>query len=89
MHRNALCGLHTPIDEKHTFGLTCLDALFLESIPVPHEQEKECINVSRPGRTAMNNVIQQILPDAKHNFGIKCPSVLLVKSVLVKHELEK
>jgi hypothetical protein len=42
--------------QKHKFGITCPDVLFVESVPVPLEQEKRCIDVSRPGRTGINYV---------------------------------
>jgi hypothetical protein len=42
--------------KKQMCGVTCLDALFPESILVPPEQEKYCVNVSRPGRTTANYV---------------------------------
>jgi hypothetical protein len=40
MHQNALCDLHIPADEKHTFGMTCLDTPFLQSVPGPPKLEK-------------------------------------------------
>jgi hypothetical protein len=39
-HRNALRGPQIIPDAKHKFGVTCPDALFAESAPVPHEHEK-------------------------------------------------
>jgi hypothetical protein len=42
--------------QKHTFGVTGPISLFVESIPVPPEHEKQCINISHPGRTKMHYV---------------------------------
>jgi hypothetical protein len=38
---------------KHKFTVLCLDALFVESVPVPPELEKWCIDVWCPGCTKM------------------------------------
>jgi hypothetical protein len=42
--------------EKHKFGITCLDMLFLESVLVPTETEKYCVDVLCPGHTTMHYV---------------------------------
>jgi hypothetical protein len=39
-HRNALSDRQILPDAKQKFGVTCPDALFVESVPVSHEQEK-------------------------------------------------
>jgi hypothetical protein len=35
--------------QKHKFGETCPVALFVESVPVPAEHEKYCVDVLHPG----------------------------------------
>jgi hypothetical protein len=39
-HRNALRDPQIPLDAKHKFLVMCLDAIFIESVPVPLEVEK-------------------------------------------------
>jgi hypothetical protein len=39
-HRNVLRDPQILPDAKHKFGGTCLNVLFVESIPIPHEDEK-------------------------------------------------
>jgi hypothetical protein len=40
--------------QKHMFGVTCPDALFVESLLVPPEHEQLCDDVSWPGCTGMH-----------------------------------
>jgi hypothetical protein len=40
--------------QKHKFGVMCPGALFVKSVSVQPEHEKECINVSWPGPTGMH-----------------------------------
>jgi hypothetical protein len=40
--------------QKHKFGITYPEALFVKSVPVPPEHEKLCVDVSRPRCTAMH-----------------------------------
>jgi hypothetical protein len=40
--------------KKHKYGVTCPDALFMETAPGPSEHEKYRVDVSRPGRTRMH-----------------------------------
>jgi hypothetical protein len=40
--------------KKHKYGVTCPDALFMETAPGPPEHEKYCVDVSWPGRTRMH-----------------------------------
>jgi hypothetical protein len=42
--------------QKQKFDITCPDALFVKSIPVPPDHEKECVDVSRAGCTGMHYV---------------------------------
>jgi hypothetical protein len=41
-------------NEEHKFGLTCSDALIVESVPIPPKHEKLSVNVSQLGRTEMH-----------------------------------
>jgi hypothetical protein len=64
--------------QKHNFGVTCLGVLFVESIPVPPENEKYCIDVSRPGHTRMHYVTRKSHWMEKHKFSVTCPSALFM-----------
>jgi hypothetical protein len=41
--------------QKHKFGITCPEALFIESVQVPPEHEK-CVDVTHPRCTRMHYV---------------------------------
>jgi hypothetical protein len=58
----------------------------VESIPVPPEHEKYCVDVSGPRRTGINYVTGRSHRMQKHKFTITCPDVLSVESVLVPIE---
>jgi hypothetical protein len=47
-HRIALRDPQIPSDGKHKLGVTYPDALLVESVPVLHEHENLCVEVSRP-----------------------------------------
>jgi hypothetical protein len=72
--------------QKHKFGVTCPNAPFIESIPVPTEHEKECVDVSLTGMHYMTCRSHRM---HKHKFTITCPDTLFVKSVPVPPEHEK
>jgi hypothetical protein len=74
--------------QKHKFSTTCPDAFVVESAPVPPEQEKWCVAVLRPGRTAMHYMTCRFNRMQKHNFGVMFPSMFFDESVPVppKHE---
>jgi hypothetical protein len=69
--------------KKHKFGVTCLVALFMESVLVPPEHEKLCINIWRNGMHYATHRSHQM---QKHKFGVTCPSTLFVVSVSVPPE---
>jgi hypothetical protein len=75
--------------QKHKFGETCPGTLFVESIPVPSENEKLCADVSCPKRTRMHYMNRRSHRKQKHTFGITCPDVLFVESVPVPQQLKK
>jgi hypothetical protein len=56
--------------QKHNFNVTCTDTLLMETALVPPKQEKYCIDVSRPRRTAMDYVTCRFQQVQKHKFGV-------------------
>jgi hypothetical protein len=66
--------------QKHKFDVTCPNALFMETTPVPLEREKQCVDVSRPGGTGMHYVIHRYHWMQKHKFGVSCPNAFLWNS---------
>jgi hypothetical protein len=75
--------------QKHKFSVTCPEVLFVEFIPVPHEDEKLCVDVSRPESTRMHYVTHRTHRMQKQMFGVTCPSALYVESVPVLLENKK
>jgi hypothetical protein len=75
--------------QKHMFGLMYLDMIFEESVPVPLEHEKLCVDVSHPGHTEMHYGTYKSPRMQKHTFGVMCPDIIFVESVLVPPEHEK
>jgi hypothetical protein len=61
----------------------------MESVPVPPEHEKYCVDVSHLGRTGMHYVTRRSHRMQKNKFGITSPEALFVKSLPVSPELEK
>jgi hypothetical protein len=74
--------------EKHKFGIMCPCALFVESVPVPPQQKKLCIDVSHTGHTGMHCITHNFHRMQKHKFSVMCPDVFFVESLPVapKHE---
>jgi hypothetical protein len=72
------CRLHKM--QKHKFGITCPDALFMEIALSPPEHEKYFIDVSHPERTGMHYVTQRSHQMQKHKFRVMCPTGLSIKS---------
>jgi hypothetical protein len=63
---------------KHKFGITCPDALFVESVPVTSENDKKCVDVLRPGCIGMNYVTHRAHRMQKYKFGVTCPARFLL-----------
>jgi hypothetical protein len=42
--------------QKYKFGITYLDALFMETAPSPPKLENYCVDVPHPGRTESHYV---------------------------------
>jgi hypothetical protein len=81
MHRNSLHDPHRSHQmQKHKFGVTCSDALFVESAPAPPKHEKLCIDISWPGRTGMHYVTRRSLRMQENKFGVMCPSVFFMEA---------
>jgi hypothetical protein len=74
--------------QKHMFSITCPDALFVESVPVPPEHVKYYVDVSRPILTGIHYVTSRSYRMQKHTFGVTCPATLFVESILVPLALE-
>jgi hypothetical protein len=75
--------------QKYKFGVTCPDALFMETALGPPEHEKKCVDVTCPEHTGMHYVTRKSHRMQKHKFGVTCLSALFVESVLVSPEHEK
>jgi hypothetical protein len=79
-HRNALCDLQVHRLEKHKFGIMCPRTLFVVSVPVPPEHEKECDHVSHPGCIEVHYVTDRSNKMQKHKFDVTCPGALLMET---------
>jgi uncharacterized membrane protein YsdA (DUF1294 family) len=75
--------------QKQKFNVTCDITIIVESVPVPPEHEKLCIDISRLGRTRMHYVTRISHRMQKQMFGVTCPDALFIKSVLVPPGHEK
>jgi hypothetical protein len=75
--------------QKHKFSITSPNVLFVESVPVPPEHEKYCIDVSCPGRNGIHYVNRRSHRMQKHKVGVMCPGALFVESILVPPEHKK
>jgi hypothetical protein len=64
----------------------CSGALFVQSVLVPPEHEKECNNVYTPECTGMHYVAHISHKIEKHVFGITCPRVIFMESLQVPPE---
>jgi hypothetical protein len=71
--------------QKHMFDIMYPDALFVETIPSPPEQEKLCIDVSCPGCTRTPYVAHRSQRMQKHKFDIMDPSAFLWKRHQAKY----
>jgi hypothetical protein len=60
--------------QKHKFGVMCTSVLFVESVPVPPQHKKLCIDVSHTGHTGMHCMTRKSHRMQKHKFSIMCPS---------------
>jgi hypothetical protein len=66
--------------QKHKFSVTCLDALFVESVPVAPEHENSALTFY--GLDTPECTTSPTDPAGyKKKFGLTCPVVLFVKSI--------
>jgi hypothetical protein len=79
MYQSALRDSHIALEEKHKFSVTCPESLFVESVPVPSEHEKYCVDISRIGRTRTDYVTHISHQMQKHKIHVMCPNTLLVE----------
>jgi hypothetical protein len=63
--------------QKHKFGETCPVTL-VESVPVPTEHEKYCVDVLRPRRNGRHYVTRRSNLMQKQKFILTCPILLFV-----------
>jgi hypothetical protein len=66
--------------QKHKFGVIYPGAPFVESILVPHEHTKLCLDVSCLGRTRMHYVTQRSYWMPKYKFSVTCPDALFMET---------
>jgi hypothetical protein len=66
--------------DKHKFGVTYPDTLFMEITPGPPEQEKECLNISLPIRTGMHYVTRISHRMQKQKPSIPCLGTLFIET---------
>jgi hypothetical protein len=88
-HRNALRDPQIQLDARHKFGLTCPGALFVESLPVPHEHEKIVHRCFMPRMHRMHYVTRISQWMQKRKFDVTCPVVLFMETAPVPIEHEK
>jgi hypothetical protein len=75
--------------QKHEYNITYPRVIFVNSVPVPLEHEKYCVDISWPGLTGMHYVTRRSHRIQKHKFGITRLGALFVSSVLVQPEHKK
>jgi hypothetical protein len=69
--------------QKNKFNISCPGAFFVQSVRVPPEHGKKCVDVSRPGCTRMHYMTMN------HMFGVTCSDALLLQFVPVPPDHEK
>jgi hypothetical protein len=75
--------------QNHKFGVTCSITLFLESVSVPPEHEKQRLHFSCPRHTGMHYITHITHQVQKHNFNIMFPDALFMETALGPREHEK
>jgi hypothetical protein len=83
MHRMHYVTRRSHGMQKHRFDVMCLDMFLVESIPVPPEYEKKCVDISHPRCTEIHYVTRRTHRMQKHTFGVTCPDMIFVESVPV------
>jgi hypothetical protein len=77
-HRNPLRDVQIPPDAKRKVQRNVGITFFVESIPVPPEHEKLCVDISCLGRTGVHYVTHRSHRMQKNKFSTMCPEVLFV-----------
>jgi hypothetical protein len=62
--------------QKYKFGVIVPARFFVESVPVPPEQEKKWFDVLGPRCTGMHYVTHRSHRMQSHKFGVTCPGAL-------------
>jgi hypothetical protein len=75
--------------QKCKFSVICPGALFVKCVPVPHEHEKLCVDVSWPGLSGKHYVTHRSPQMQKHKFNVMCQGASFIKAVSVPPEHEK
>jgi hypothetical protein len=75
--------------QKHKFGVMCPSVHFVESVPVPPEHKKWCVDAVQSGYTVMHYVTRISHWIQKHKFGAMCPDTHFMESVPGPLEFEK
>jgi hypothetical protein len=58
----------SPAMQKHMFIVMCPGSLFMETALSPPMHEKECVDISRPGRTGMHHLTRRSHRMQKHKL---------------------
>jgi hypothetical protein len=75
--------------QKHMFGVTCLGAVFVKSVLVPHENEIYCDHISCPGHIGMHYLPRRSHRIQINKFGVTCPGTLFMETAPGPPEHEK
>jgi hypothetical protein len=75
--------------QKHIFGVTCIVALFVESVSVPHKHEKWRVSILCIGHIRTYYVTRRSQWMQKHKFRVTCPAALFMETTLYPPEHEK
>jgi hypothetical protein len=87
-HWNALRDPRIPLDAKIQVGVTCPDALFMETTTGPPGHEKVHRHFTpRMHRNALYDT--HISPDAKNKFDVTCPSLHFMETTSGPPDHEK
>jgi hypothetical protein len=66
--------------QKHKFGVTSSEALFMKTAPGPPEHEKLCVDILRPGRIGMHYLTHISYWMQKDKFVVTSPDRLFMET---------
>jgi hypothetical protein len=75
--------------QKHKFGATSPDVIFVEFVTLPPEHKKLCFDVSCGRQNGMKYMSCSSHQMQKHMFSVTSPDALFVESEPVPPQLEK